>query len=240
MDSRSLLVTDVDNTMLGDDGALEKFAAWLQPRRQQLLLAYASGRFVRSILESVRTTALPEPDAVIGGVGTQIQIGSQTIDDWPLSLRSYTAAEIRSFLLSDRRLIPQPDHLQSDHKLSYYAHDLTDTDVRELETSLSEAGFDVNLVYSSQRDLDILPAGVNKGSAAAWLAEQLQVCTDRVIVAGDSGNDLELFRREFRGIVVANAQPEIRTLNSDRIFHSDHFFAAGVLDGIQHWLFVAT
>ena len=67
-----LLVTDLDGTLLGDPQALLRFANWYEPRRQRLRLVYASGRFFGSVLASIRRTALPCPDAIIGGVGAEI------------------------------------------------------------------------------------------------------------------------------------------------------------------------
>ena len=63
-----------------------------------------------------------------------------------------------------------------------------------------------DLIDSSNRDLDVLPAGVSKGSAAKYLAGRWSIPKSRVIVAGDSGNDESLFVQRFPGIVVANAQ----------------------------------
>ena len=63
MESQSLLVSDVDGTLLGDDEALQRFGDWLGQNRHRLRLAYASGRFFDSIVASVTSTALPAPVA---------------------------------------------------------------------------------------------------------------------------------------------------------------------------------
>jgi hypothetical protein len=48
--------------------------------------------------------------------------------------------------------------------------------------------------------------------------------------------DLDLLTTGFRAIVVANAQLELRDLRDPKIFHSPLSHAAGVLDGIRHWV----
>jgi hydroxymethylpyrimidine pyrophosphatase-like HAD family hydrolase len=101
---------------------------------------------------------------------------------------------------------------------------------------LEAVGQEVSLIYSSNRDLDILPAATNKGTAATYLARHWGIDRDNVIVAGDSGNDLEMFSAGFRGIVVANAQPELRSLHAGCVYHAQGEFAAGVLEGLRHWL----
>jgi hypothetical protein len=67
-----LLVSDLDDTLLGDQAALERFCEYRVLLGLRLAIAYASGRFFESVSEDVRTTPLPEPIAVLGGVGSQI------------------------------------------------------------------------------------------------------------------------------------------------------------------------
>jgi len=48
-----------------------------------------------------------------------------------------------------------------------------------LARELEAAGQDVDVVYSSNRDLDILPADTNKGTAAEFLAQSWGIGCDR-------------------------------------------------------------
>ena len=76
----------------------------------------------------------------------------------------------------------------------------------------------------------------HKGAAAAYLARRWSIDPQRVVVAGDSGNDAAMFHMGFRGIVVGNARPELRSLVSPDIYHATAEFAAGVLEGLEYWL----
>jgi hydroxymethylpyrimidine pyrophosphatase-like HAD family hydrolase len=100
---------------------------------------------------------------------------------------------------------------------------------------MAALGQSATLVYSSNRDLDVLPADVHKGAAAAFLARTWNIDPRRIIVAGDSGNDATMFQMGFRGVVVANAQPELRALVGRYIYHAEQAYAAGVLEGVRHW-----
>jgi sucrose-6F-phosphate phosphohydrolase len=130
----------------------------------------------------------------------------------------------------------QPHEFQSHYKISYYGYDLDEPFLERLRRRLAEAVQAARVVYSSRRDLDVLPQGADKGTVVAHLARHWGIDRSRVIVAGDSGNDLDMFRQGFLGIVVGNAHPELTSLRDPKVFHATKCYAAGVLEGLSHWL----
>lgn len=238
MDRRKLVVSDVDGTLLGDDAALAEFRQWYDQRRESLTLVYSSGRFYHSVLQSIRQTLLPEPAAIIGGVGTDVHLYDHDapLGEWHGTFQGWNPQGVRAVLAAFSELQPQPAHLQSNYKLSYYGHDLDSAFIEHLHAELERRGYLANIVYSSQRDLDVLPRGTNKGTAAAFIAQYLEFRQEDMIVCGDSGNDLAMFEQPLvRGVVVANAHAELKMLRSPRIYHAARPFAGGVLEGLQHW-----
>ncbi|MGH7127717.1 MAG: HAD-IIB family hydrolase [Planctomycetaceae bacterium] len=232
-----LLISDVDGTLLEDDAALRELAEWTAARRASLRLVYSSGRFFDSVFASVRDRGMPEPHAIIGGVGTDVRQfdNCETLGDWPVLSGRWNPHTLRAILAEFDELEPQPHEVQSDYKLSYFGYDLSAGTRERIQSRLERAFYAIELVYSSRRDLDVLPFGINKGAAAVWLAEFWDFPPQRVIVAGDSGNDLAMFQRGFRGIVVANAHEELRALRLPNVYHAQRPYAAGVLEGLKHW-----
>jgi glycogen debranching enzyme len=132
---------------------------------------------------------------------------------------------------------PQPDEFQHAFKSSWFLDRASLTAIRDLKSQLDEAGLKVKLVYSSGRDLDVLPRNATKGGALSWLCARLGVPLDTVLVAGDTGNDTSMFRLPgVRGIIVENALPELFEATVDiPTYSSRQILADGVLDGLCHY-----
>lgn len=131
---------------------------------------------------------------------------------------------------------PQPAEFQHEFKSSWFLEHATPGALRDLRQRLAEAGLRAKVVYSSARDLDLLPHHATKGGALAWLCARLGVPLDTVLVAGDSGNDASMFRLPgVRGIVLENTLPELFEATVDvPTYSSRQILADGVLDGLCH------
>lgn len=236
---QSALISDIDGTLLGDDDALQVLVDRIAGIRPRLRLAFATGRMYPSVRKALTKTALPQPDAVICAVGTEIHRcpSGQLVEEWHRHLgRDWSADRVRQLLGEQPDVELQPDDCQSDLKASFYVRDAPQQRLADIRTLLREAGLRADVVYSSQRDLDVLPGGANKGTAAAFLASLWEIPPERVMVSGDSGNDRALFEQGFRGIVVANAHAELKELTGPNVYHAHRPFAGGILEGLEHWL----
>ena len=84
-------------------------------------------------------------------------------------------------ILRSAGIQPQPPEAQTEFKVSFLRCRLRQPqDSLNSNAILMAAGLSVELVYSSNRDLDILPAGVNKGSASKQLAAHWNIPPDHV------------------------------------------------------------
>ncbi|HIR90296.1 MAG TPA: HAD family phosphatase [Candidatus Limicola stercorigallinarum] len=68
----------------------------------------------------------------------------------------------------------------------------------------------VDITYSSKRYAEFVPAGVNKGTGLAHLAELLGISIAETIGVGDSANDLAMIEAAGLGVGVANVTDDTR------------------------------
>ncbi len=237
--------SDLDGTLLGEQQSRKQFIAiWnALSADNRPILCYNTGRMLDDILALIANGKLPEPEYIISGVGTSIYDFRErrVIKAFSDILEEGWSVEQVATLLreTDLPLEAQPTHYQNAYKSSWYFNDATNEQIESIEQTLEAAGLDTHVVYSSGRHLDILPKWANKGNALRWLANHLNILGENILVAGDSGNDSAMFAlKKVRGIVVGNAQPELRDrINRERTYvaSDDAICASAVLKGLFHF-----
>jgi sucrose-6F-phosphate phosphohydrolase len=247
--SSFLLITDLDNTLVGDDLAMEVLNQSLEKHRQKhdTKIVYSTGRSLYLYHRLTDDKELLEPDILICGVGTEIFYNGTNIPDpawssilsaqWDRPLVAATAAQFPSLTL-------QPEHEQNPFKVSYGLSEKDSLEVLpQLKKLLTNQGLEVQVIYSGGKDLDLLPHNANKGMAMTYVRQALNIDPLNTVACGDSGNDLALFEnREERGIIVGNAKPELlnwhyENPNPNRYLARDGY-AKGMLEGLEHFGFL--
>ncbi len=86
---KTALISDIDNTLLGDKTALKELINWLGRRGEGWAFGVATGRSIESTLEILERHKIRTPDVLITSVGTEIHYGKkQTFDDdWATHIR---------------------------------------------------------------------------------------------------------------------------------------------------------
>jgi hydroxymethylpyrimidine pyrophosphatase-like HAD family hydrolase len=97
----------------------------------------------------------------------------------------------------------------------------------------------VDCLVSDNRYLDVLPAGVNKGSTLLALLDWLEVDHARVVTAGDTLNDLAMFETGLRSVMVGNAEPALVAAlpGLARTYRARAHGCEGIVEGLRHFGF---
>ncbi|MBU1191021.1 MAG: HAD-IIB family hydrolase [Gammaproteobacteria bacterium] len=236
-----LIVTALDNTLLGNAEALHRFARELK-EHDRIGFGIATGRSLQSALDVIARNNLPQPDLLITSVGAEIHYGHQMVVDqaWARHIDyRWELKRLRAALRGIPGLKLQAKADQHPFKLSYFCDPAKAPKVRELVRMLRENDLHANVTYSRNMFLDLLPIRASKGLALRYICGRWGIMPDNVLVAGSCGSDEELLRGNTLGVVVANYSTEIeRMRNKPRIYFSAAEHAAGVLEGIQHYNFL--
>lgn len=260
-----MLASDLDGTLipteLGDERADEVRRFRELMAKTRLPLAYVTGRDLSLALKGIRRVGLPLPDVLVCDVGTTVWLrrdGGETEwradEDYARRMRDALGGVMRSDIEAGIATLPglwlQEDPKQGDFKLSYYVDPLRIDALRELVAE-QLSGFPVppkaiwsHDPYSDRLLLDVLPRGVAKHVAVEHLRVREGHALDQIVYAGDSGNDFDAFLSGHPAIVVANApEPLKREVREeaearailDRLYFAQRPFAAGVLEGLEHF-----
>lgn len=236
-----LVCSDIDGTVLGEPVAAEEFGRrWGQLGAQRPFLVYSTGRLLEDAKRVIREGGLPWPDYFIGGVGTMVEEGEggRVLEDYHEVLnRNWDRDKVDEIVRGFGGIEPQADEQQHAWKSSWFWHDAAGEDLERLRRALGEAGLAAQVIYSSARDLDVLPVTANKGNALLWICERLGVLPDEAVVCGDTGNDASMFLVPgVRGIAVGNAEPELIEAIKDVDAHrAEGKCSAGVIEGLEHY-----
>lgn len=239
--ARNLLITDIDGTLIASEDSfpgLEELKVFLNQNRNDFCFGVASGRSY-ALIQDVLSKIDIEVDVVVCSVGARIyyDMEGEALDtDWMdyLSFK-WNPDLIRDKLESIHWLVPQEDEAQDIYKISYY-YDPMDFDEEILKNTLDKDFYQITMVNSHQRYLDILPVHASKGNAIRYLSQKWSFPLANIIACGDSGNDMDMFRKPIRGIIVGNRSKELKYLKQDEFLYlAQNKAAEGILEGLSHY-----
>jgi sucrose-phosphate synthase len=238
-----LIITDIDHTLIGDEGSLKEFNMFLQKNRNKIGFAVATGRNAKSALSVLNDNNVISPELIISSVGSEIYYNQNNKLVYSKGWDSYISYlwkrdKIIKVLSQFDFLKPQEDDKQEKFKISYYMND-SDGNLEKIKEALAKNKLKTNIIYSQGCFLDVLPHRASKGNAIRYLAFKWNISFEDIMVAGDSGNDTEMLKVALCGVVVANYSPEMEILKENkRIYFANNSFAGGILEGIRHYNFL--
>lgn len=254
-----MLASDLDGTLIAPDSpagssATRVLSAAVESGR--LLVAYVTGRHLALALEGIAEASLPPPGWLVCDVGTTVFTAGDNGFLADPGYRRMMLDELGGASIADlsravsglAELTPQPPARQAEFKRSYF---FDSADAGRIEAAVRErlGSPERRLRVVASRDpvtgrglLDLLPANSGKRRALEYLTALGGFATDRVVFAGDSGNDLDALLSGHPAIVVGNASLEFKTevrrqaeARGVPVYFAGAPFAAGVVEGCRHF-----
>lgn len=257
---RVLLVTDLDDTLIGDDEATAVFAEWWKTEGAPAggRLVYNTGRSLQlfhRLLEDKRH-CMPEPDVLISAVGTKIYTKEEGSSAW-VEDNKYTASFMNWDLESVRdaaykallRVGKDMMHFRAPEEMN--EHKIT-VGVRldalqsvllciEQDLSTSDKVVSYRSIVSGAgewRFVDLVPREAGKGRAMVYVAQALGFDDGEMVACGDSGNDTDMLQTSLNAIIVGNAHDELKTWAAEKRAERGPILvqgqrADGILEGLS-------
>ena len=239
--AKYFLICDIDNTLIGDRVSLEKLIEKLKKTKSKVSFGIATGRSIESSLEAIEIWKIPMPDVLITSVGSEIYYGPNIIEEshWDRHIRHrWFPDSIRGVLDGLSGLVLQGEENQKKHKISYFIDPEKAPSIRKIKSLLRQNQLSVNVIYSCNQYLDILPIRASKGLALRYFAMRWGLLLDHILVAGDSGNDIEMLKGQTWAIVVGNYIDRLDKLKFlPNIYFAKGHYAEGILEGIKYYEF---
>ena len=236
------IVSSMDQNLLGDLESLKELLNVLAKKRKNISFCIATGRRLDSALRVLRQHNIPQPDALITSMGTEIYYSPELTRDvaWTNHINYlWNRQRVVSLLTELSGLTLQPKEQQSTYKLSYFYDPNVAPSVDEIKKILLQNEQTVHVIFSFGQFLDIVPVRASKGYALRWFAQQQDIPLNRILTAGGSGGDEDMMLGNTLSVVVANRHTEELSKFSEvePIYFSEKQFAAGILDGLNHYNF---
>jgi HAD superfamily hydrolase (TIGR01484 family) len=238
-EKKMVLATDLDGTFLGGSEAERRaLYDWIEERRDSVALIFVTGRDPEFIAE-LCDGGVPWPEYVIGDVGTTIARVEPGAGIRPIAeLEEEIAAlwgdagdAVRVALADAPGLSLQSTRFRYRISYDYDPHAYHPA----AEETVRAMGHDV--LISDNRFFDVLPRGVSKGPSLTRLIGFLGIAPERVLVAGDTLNDLSMLALGLPAVAVGGAEAALlAALDGHAHVHRPQAIgAAGISAAIRHF-----
>lgn len=239
-----ILAVNLDHTLSGDPGALAALSRALHDAGDRVALAITTGRPLPMAVDELDALGVPLPDILVCATGTAIHYGGALTPDrsWERQIAyAWAPDRVRAVLASVPGIAPLDDEPATPLRLRFRREGPGAPGLAALRRALRRGGLRVTATLDREVDLDVTPVRASPGLALRFLTYKWDVPPHRVLVAGDSGNDVDALEGEMLGVVPGNASEEMEALRgSPRVYFSPEPHAWGILDGIRHYDFFGT
>ena len=239
-----LVIADIDNTLTGDDTAMNDFFRLINEADDNVGFGIATGRRYADVVQLIADYHIPQPEVLITSVGTEIYYGKNfTLDtSWNKHIDfRWEPDKIREILDPVEGVYFQGENEQSTYKVSYEVDFSKSPKLPAIRKLLRENDVRAKVIVSLNMFLDIIPCRAGSGLSIRHMAYKWGFPLEHILIAGDSGNDEEMLAGNTLGVVVGNYSPELEKLRKyPRVYFAEAHHAAGIIEGIHYYDFLNT
>jgi sucrose-phosphate synthase len=239
-----LIIADIDNTLTGDDQAMQEFFKLIADAEDNIGFGIATGRCYEDVIQLMETYQIPHPEVLITSTGTEIYYGKNyTLDrSWQKHIDfRWDPEKIRKILSGLDGLYLQDQYEQSTYKISYEMDRSLAPSFAGIKRILRENGIRAKVINSLGMFLDIIPSRAGSGISVRHMAFKWGFPLENILIAGDSGNDEGMLAGNTLGVVVGNYSPELEKLRKyPRVYFAEAHHAAGIIEGVKYYNFLDT
>jgi sucrose-phosphate synthase len=237
-----LIIADIDNTLTGNDDAMQDFFRLISEAEDNIGFGIATGRRYEDVVELMESMHIPDPEVLITSVGTEIYYGKNyTLDtSWRKHIDfRWNPGKIHAVLDNIEGFYLQEANEQSTYKISYKVDFEIAPKLAAIKRILRENGIRVKCIVSLGMFLDIIPSRAGSGISIRHMAYKWGFPLEHILVAGDSGNDEGMLAGNTLGVVVGNYSRELEKLRKyPRVYFAEQHHAAGIIEGIEYYNFL--
>jgi len=236
-----LLVTDVDDTLTGDEEAREELLARLENARTEVGFGIATGRTLDEALALMEELDVRVPDVLITAGGSELHYGTHLLPDrsWERQIRyRWDRDDVARVLEQLPGLTPIAES-NTRYRLRYRLEPDRAPSLDEIRRHARQGGLRVTTILDHEVYLDVIPIRASPGLAIRFFCFKWNLEPHRLLVAGDSGNDWDMLSGDTLGVVVSNHTPELDRLRGrSRVHFAKSAHARGILEGIDWYDFL--
>jgi sucrose-phosphate synthase len=236
-----LLVTDVDDTLTGDDTALEELLGRLESADAHVGFGIATGRTLDEALSLMEELDVRVPDVLITAAGSELHYGTHLLPDrsWERQIRYRWDRDEARRVLDDIPGLEPVEAANTEYRLRYRLDPERAPNLRQIRVILRQKGLHVTSILDHEVYLDVIPIRASPGTAIRFFCFKWNLEPERLLVAGDSGNDWDMLSGDTLGVVVSNHTPELERLRGrPRVHFAKSAHARGILEGIDWYDFL--
>jgi sucrose-phosphate synthase len=236
-----LLVTDVDDTLTGDDEALAELLERLETTDAKVGFGIATGRTLSEALALMRELDVRVPDVLITAGGSELHYGTHLLPDrsWERQIRYRWDRDAVQRVMNAIPGLERVMQAETKYRLRYRLDPQHAPPLREIRRRVRQEGLRVTTILDHEVYLDVVPVRASPGLAIRFFCFKWNLEPQRLLVAGDSGNDWDMLSGDTLGVVVSNHTPELEKLRGQpRVHFAKSPHARGILEGIDCYDFL--